>query len=341
MDTSEYLEYLRADGEALAAAARRAPDAHIGSCPEWDMTDLLAHVGGVHRWVDEMVTAKASKYIPRHSPELEGFEDTLAWYEEGLAHLLATLAAADPEEPVWNWADRKPAPALFWIRRMALETAIHRWDGEGGHVHGGEIHETADDHEGHDHGHEAHDHEAHDHGHEAHDHEAHDHEADDQEHEAHGHEAHGHEAHGHEAHGHEAHEHEAHEHEAHGHEAHEHEAQGGEVGPGRPQPIATDLAVDGIDEYLGFVGLWLAYQPVPGLEGSLHLHATDTAGEWSMVLSPEAMELRREHVKSDVAIRASASDLLLWLLNRVPADSPSLKVFGESEIVELWRSLQF
>ena len=110
---------------------------------------------------------------------------------------------------------------------------------------------------------------------------------------------------------------------------------------GDPHPIAADLAVDGIDEYLNFVGLWLSYQPVPGLEGSLHLHATDTAGEWSMVLVPDHMEYRQEHVKSDIAIRAPASDLLLWLLNRVPADSPRFKGFGESDIVELWRQLQF
>src|ERR1700722_1220989 len=151
METNEYLAFLRSDGEALAAAARRMPGAHIGSCPEWDMTDLVAHVGGVHRWVDEMVTTKAAKYIPRQPVELDGFEATLAWYEEGLEHLRATLGAVDPEEPVGNWADRKPAPARFWIRRMAHETAVHRWDGEAAHVHGGDITETDEGHEGHDH----------------------------------------------------------------------------------------------------------------------------------------------------------------------------------------------
>ncbi len=288
MEPSEYLEHLRSDGEALAVAARNAPTAPVPSCPEWDMTNLVAHVGGVHRWVDQIVTDRAAEYVKPGSSDPEGFEATLDWYQEGLAQLLATLGGTDPDEPVWNWADRAPAPARFWWRRMAIETAVHRWDGEAAAGHAG--HDQA----GHDHG--AHEHEGHDHA--------------------------------------------GHDHEGHDHAAHEHEAEVG-AGADDAHPIAADLAADGIDEYIGFVGLWLPQQPVAGLHGSLHLHATDSPGEWSLFLSPDHLEHRREHIKSDAAIRGPVSDLLLWLLNRVPARSPRFQVFGDSEIVELWRQLQF
>jgi uncharacterized protein (TIGR03083 family) len=247
MELDSFLEYFRADSAALAAAARRAPAAAIPSCPEWDMTGLLAHVGAVHRWVEQIVRTRSAEYLKREAQPPDGPEATLAGFEQGVARLLETLHGTDPDQPVWNWFDRGPAPARFWFRRMAHETAVHRWDGE--------------------------------------------------------------------------------------------------AAAGDPSPIAPDLAVDGIDEFLGFIGLWLARQPVADLQGSLHLHATDTdgdrRGEWSIDLWPDRVEHRREHRKADAAIRAPVSDLQLWMLNRVPPDSPRLQVFGDRAIIDAWRQLQF
>ena len=64
-------------------------------------------------------------------------------------------------------------------------------------------------------------------------------------------------------------------------------------------------------------------------DGTVHLHCTDVDGEW---LSPGATARSsspREHAKGDVAARGSASDLLLFLWGRVPADS--LEVFGDAD----------
>jgi uncharacterized protein (TIGR03083 family) len=248
VELARYLDCLRADGTALATAAARAPEAPILSCPDWDMMGLLAHVGNVHRWAETLVRTRSPVYVKYTTPTLDSPDAVLAWYDEGLAALLATLSATDPYTAVWNWFDGGPAPAWFWSRRMAHETAIHRWDAESG--------ATASD-------------------------------ATD------------------------------------------------------PGPVAADLAVDGIDEFLGFVESWLARQPVAGLEGSLHLHATDTDGEWALDLWPDRLEYRREHTKADAAVRGPVSDLLLWMLNRLPADSPTLQVFGDATILDRWRQLQF
>ncbi len=107
------------------------------------------------------------------------------------------------------------------------------------------------------------------------------------------------------------------------------------------QPVASELAVDGIDEYLSFVALWLARSPVEGLAGSLHLHATDVEGEWSLQLQPDHLTHTRSHAKADAAIRGPVSDLLLWMVNRVPADSPTLQLFGDPAIVAAWGQLKF
>ncbi len=50
------------------------------------------------------------------------------WLEAGAADLVATLADADPDDACWTWTDDRHV--RFWSRRMACETAVHRWDGQ-------------------------------------------------------------------------------------------------------------------------------------------------------------------------------------------------------------------
>jgi uncharacterized protein (TIGR03083 family) len=103
---------------------------------------------------------------------------------------------------------------------------------------------------------------------------------------------------------------------------------------GSPGPVDASLAVDGIAEHLeiarrGFLG------PVPtGTGQTVHLHATDAEGEWLIRLDPDAMHVAAEHSKGDVAIRGSASDLLLVVLNRVPVST--VDVFGDDELLARW-----
>lgn len=247
MEPAAYLDTVKPNGDLLALAAQAGPAQRVPTCPDWDLMGLLAHVGTVHHWVDNMVSTRASG--PR-SPDDNGPpsmdpDALMTWYREGLDSVIATLSTTDPDELVWNWFDRVPAPARFWYRRMALETSVHRWDGENA--------------------------------------------------------------------------------------------------VGVAHPIATELAVNGLDEFLGFVAMWLPRRPVPGLEGTLHLHATDTdtEGEWSLVLHSDSIEHNHEHVKGDAAIRGSASDLLLWAVNRKHPDSADLELFGDRALVDAWGTMHF
>lgn len=105
---------------------------------------------------------------------------------------------------------------------------------------------------------------------------------------------------------------------------------------GAVQPIATELALAGVDEMLDVYLL-----PRTGeLGGSVHFHATDSRhGEWIVQDDPDGSGLLigHGHEKGDVALRATASDLLLWLWGRdVPADR--LEVFGDAAILERWKA---
>lgn len=106
-----------------------------------------------------------------------------------------------------------------------------------------------------------------------------------------------------------------------------------ESAAGRPGPVAPDLAADGVDELLTeFLPGYLRRNPVAGLEGTVHLHCTDADGEWVLDFSGPELQVRREHAKSDTAVRGPASDLFLLLWNRVGLDAPGLEVFGRREV---------
>src|SRR5207342_3544606 len=85
------------------------------------------------------------------------------------------------------------------------------------------------------------------------------------------------------------------------------------VGPA--EPIDAALAVDGVDEYLDvFMPTRFGHADGPLL--TAHLHATDADGEWVVHMGEGRWEVERAHAKGDVAIRATASDLLLLLWGR-------------------------
>lgn len=93
-----------------------------------------------------------------------------------------------------------------------------------------------------------------------------------------------------------------------------------------PDPIEPAVASDSIDEFLDVSLPWVvdAHAPLPG---SVHLHCTDTEGEW--FIEPDG-HVERAHAKGDVAVRGTASDLLLALYRRIDLDA--VDVIGNDEL---------
>jgi uncharacterized protein (TIGR03083 family) len=96
---------------------------------------------------------------------------------------------------------------------------------------------------------------------------------------------------------------------------------------GQDAPVERELAVDGIDEFLTFM---LPATPPKGL-GSVHLHTTDGPGEWLIVAENDEWVVTGEHAKGDVAVRATASDLLLLLWRRKGPEVT--RVFGDEVVL--------
>lgn len=123
----DFVATIRREADALVAAGDGRLDSPVPSCPGWQMSDLLLHVGDVHNWVAGIVRERAQEGRRRNAsgPNTE----PISYVESASDDVVEALSKTDPDEPVWNWAGEPPR-AAFWARRMAHETALHRWDGE-------------------------------------------------------------------------------------------------------------------------------------------------------------------------------------------------------------------
>ncbi len=126
--TDVHRSWLAAEGEALAAALDGDAAAEVPSCPGWSITDLVAHVGGYHRWAADLLRTAAQE--PRAPYEVRpGPGVSLAgWYRASLDLLLDAVDTTDPDTPMWTVTVERTAGA--WCRRQAHDLAVHRWDAQ-------------------------------------------------------------------------------------------------------------------------------------------------------------------------------------------------------------------
>jgi uncharacterized protein (TIGR03083 family) len=227
MQHDDSLQVIRREGAALLAAAEHAPGANVRGCPEWDMRDLLWHVGEVHNFWATVVDEKLTDFGSYTQPPRPDAGALASFAREQLDFVVRVLADTDPDAEVWTWTDDHTAG---WIaRRMAHETAVHRWDAEDA--------------------------------------------------------------------------------------------------AGIDAQLDPELASDGVDEFLSW---FLSDKDVDA--GSVHLHATDTPGEWLVRFGSGAPVVTREHAKGDAALRGPASDLILALWKRAPRDR--LEIIGDASAVD-------
>jgi uncharacterized protein (TIGR03083 family) len=239
MEYPAHCAAIRREGRALGAAARAAGvEQQVPSCPDWQVADLLGHVGRLHRWVAAIVES-AGDDPPDHWSDAEPppAEVRIDWFEAGVDLVVDALLRVDPASPAWSWTDDRTAG--FWARRQANETAVHRWDAQ--------------------------------------------------------------------------------------------------LAAGATAPIEHDLAVDGIDEFFDLLPFWRRESTLHSAGESMHLHCTDGEGEWLVRLAADGVLVTREHAKGDVAMRAPASELLLFLYGR--AGHSGAEVFGDASLLDRWQQL--
>lgn len=124
-------------GEEIAAAAARIsgairsvdlsePVPHLG---RWKVRDVVAHLGGVHRWAARIVSTQSMDGPGFRKSKLTGAE-LCAWFDCGAAELVELLMSTPLDDPCPNFNPGSPSTVQFWARRQLHETTIHCWDVE-------------------------------------------------------------------------------------------------------------------------------------------------------------------------------------------------------------------
>jgi uncharacterized protein (TIGR03083 family) len=243
----DFGELLIAETKRLSALVMSAePTAHVPSCPEWTVRDLVAHVGRGHRWATELVATRATVPLPFDRSEAPSEPAAWpGWLNDGTQALVTTVLEAGTDCRVWTW--RADKTAGFWLRRMLHDELVHRADAQ--------------------------------------------------------------------------------------------------LATGRPpdisEGVSAELAVDGVDDWLETVavmsgpgGSHPTLSQLIGTGQTLHLHATDTDGEWFVRREPGGVTWRRGHERADVAARGPIRPLLLVLNRRLEAEH--LEVLGERAVLDEW-----
>lgn len=116
---------LERSGRELASLAERDITAKTKRYPDWSVGQLLVHVSRVHRFVTPIVRDSLD-HPPSMKAEPPESAQAIPFFLDGLFDLTKAFDAADPENPCWGYG---PRPTIAgWLRRMALETEVHRWD---------------------------------------------------------------------------------------------------------------------------------------------------------------------------------------------------------------------
>ena len=103
-----------------------APIPHIEG---WTVHNVVGHTGWVFRWVALTMAAEPDVAPQRADvPEPPAGPDVLAWFDESVRVVFEALETLDPERSVTTFTG--PQSASWWLRRMAHETSMHRWDAE-------------------------------------------------------------------------------------------------------------------------------------------------------------------------------------------------------------------
>ena len=240
MEANDHIAAIASEGATLATTAASGLDRPIPSCPDWDMAKLVLHVGLVQTYAGECVRRRATEGFDRSTlPRAPEGAARVAWLGAATASLIEALGAAADDDPAGSWRERS-VTAAFWRRRMAHETAVHRWDAQ--------------------------------------------------------------------------------------------------AALGRAEPVAAPMAADGIAEAVELLLPLSVPAPDTGTDlGTLHLHCTDTTGEWLLSVQGGRLDVTPGHAKGDAALRGGASELFLACWGRRSDDGP--EVLGDETVAQAWLAL--
>jgi uncharacterized protein (TIGR03083 family) len=127
IEYATFVEHVRDDGQRLIGAAAGDPSTAVPSCPGWTLADLVVHVAQVYE--HKIACTELGRAPDPWPPEWPPERDPVEWLADAHARLLAMFDRSDATTPSATWWPPDQTVG-FWARRMAHETAVHRFDAE-------------------------------------------------------------------------------------------------------------------------------------------------------------------------------------------------------------------
>jgi len=134
LDFDELVSVLTTESDRLTDEVQRVlPSDPVPTCPGWTVQDLVRHIGGVHRWAATVVRGARLQNLTEQEEAavMAGPTDPAeltTWFTDGAERLRGSLVEAPEDLRAFVFLKNAPAPRLFWARREAHETTIHRVD---------------------------------------------------------------------------------------------------------------------------------------------------------------------------------------------------------------------
>jgi hypothetical protein len=122
------VDVIRTHAAGLAALGRRHDlTTPVPTCGDWDLADLLWHLAEVHDLWHHVIVHRPAGPDDYEQPDRPPVTELADLLDDRCAALTVVLAAADPAERAWSWADEQTVG--FTLRRQSHEALIHHLDG--------------------------------------------------------------------------------------------------------------------------------------------------------------------------------------------------------------------
>lgn len=130
LTSRRYLSSIDSDTDRLLAVAQKGLKEPVPCCPGWDVAEVVWHLATVY---EHKVRVIADNAWPDPWPPADfDAREEIGFLEQAKADLMTTFADHPADEQTTTFfAD--DTSVGFWIRRMAMEVAVHRYDAELAH----------------------------------------------------------------------------------------------------------------------------------------------------------------------------------------------------------------
>jgi uncharacterized protein (TIGR03083 family) len=135
MSPSDWVSYFDSAASQVVDVGSAHLDAPVPSCPEWVGRDLVAHIATCPaRWSLLMAIEPGGTFPP--FDVLDQFQKSaprenqalISWAHENVSAFAQRLRDTDPAARAWSYTPDETVQ--FWMRRAALEAAVHLCDAQ-------------------------------------------------------------------------------------------------------------------------------------------------------------------------------------------------------------------